>query len=162
MSSKVELVTSKLEPVADPSFSTQGIEMWFWVANRRRAAFWTIVVVLGFLQAWSHRLLVDHDGVAYLDIAENYARGAWSSAINAYYSPLYSWLIALLLLLKLPRSWESTLLHLVNFAGYVGAYASFEFFVRELIRKEESSLRADERGTGLSESAWHTLGLGLF
>jgi 4-amino-4-deoxy-L-arabinose transferase-like glycosyltransferase len=162
MSSKVELVTSELEPAADPSSSKQGFEMWFWRASGRRAAFWTIVVVLGFLQAWSHRLLVDHDGVAYLDVAENYARGAWSAAINGYYSPFYSWLLALALLLKFPRSWESTLLHLVNFVGYVGAFASFEFFVRELIRKEKSSLHPEEREAGLSESAWHTLGLGLF
>ena len=162
MSSKVELVTGELESAADTSSSKQELGTWFRGASGRRAAFWTIVVVLGFLQAWSHRLLVDHDGVAYLDVAENYARGAWSSAINGYYSPLYSWLLALVLLFKASRSWESTLLHLVNFAGYLGAYASFEFFLRELIRKEKSSLHTEESETGLSESAWHTLGLGIF
>jgi hypothetical protein len=135
---------------------------WFVGSNGRRAAFWAIVVVLGFLQAWSHRFLVDHDGVQYLDIAENYARGAWSSAINAYYSPLYSWLLTLVLLLKFPRTWESTLLHLVNFGGYLGAYASFEFFLRQLIRGEQTNTSLKEPLLTLSEGAWRTLGLGLF
>jgi hypothetical protein len=134
---------------------------WFLGPKGRRAAFWAIVVVLGLLQAWSHRLLVDHDGVQYLDIAENYSRGAWSSAINAYYSPLYSWLLALLLLLRLPRWWESTLLHAVNFSGYLGAYACFELFLQEIIRRQRRRLANSER-VGLSENAWATLGLGIF
>jgi len=61
------------------------------------------VIVLGLDQAWSQRLLIDHDGVAYLDIAGYYAQGSWSSAINSYYSPLYSWLMAILeFLLRFP------------------------------------------------------------
>ncbi len=163
MSSKVRGVTSDLQPVIGPSSGEQRLRIWFAGARGRRAVFWTIVALLGLLQAWSHRLLVDHDGVAYLDVAENYARGAWSSAINGYYSPLYSWLIAIgLYLLKVPRSWDSTLLHFVNFAGYLGAYACFEFFLGQLIRKEQGSLHSEDQAAGLSESAWHTLGLGLF
>jgi 4-amino-4-deoxy-L-arabinose transferase-like glycosyltransferase len=164
MSSKVQDVTSDVDVQVLAGFnsSKQGFETRFWGAGGRRAAFWTIVVVFGFLQAWSHRLLVDHDGVAYLDIAENYARGAWSSAINAYYSPLYSWLMAVVMLLKLPRSWESTLLHMVNLAGYLGAYASFEFFLRQLIRTEQGNPHSQHDQAGLTENAWQTLGLGLF
>ncbi len=162
MSSKVQDVTSD-QAFVRPASGKQGLRIWFVGASGSRAVFWVIVAVLGLLQAWSHRLLVDHDGVAYLDLAENYARGAWSSAINGYYSPLYSWLIAIgLYLLKVPRSWESTLLHLVNFAGYLGAYACFEFFLRQLIRKEREDLHSENQTAGLSESAWHTLGLGLF
>jgi len=161
MSSKLEFLTTEHESVADSS-RKQGLGSWLTKPRQRRTAFWTIVVVLGFLQVWSHRLLIDHDGVAYLDIAENYARGAWSAAINAYYSPLYSWLMALVMLLKFPRAWEATLLHLVNFAGYLGAYASFEFFLRQLIRKEQGDLRVQDQTEGISESAWHALGLGLF
>ncbi len=129
----------------------------------RRAIFWSIVVLLGFVQAWSHRQLVDHDGVAYLDIAERYAQGPWTSAINGFYSPLYSWLMAIgLYLLQVPRHWEATLLHLVNFAGYLGAYASFEFFLGEVIRDQRANTNPEEQAAGLSESAWHTVGLGLF
>jgi len=129
----------------------------------RRATFWIIVAVAGFLQAWSHRLLIDHDAVAYLDVAENYARGAWGSALNGFYSPMYSWLMAIpFYLLKTPRSGNSIVLHLVNFAGYLGAYASFEFFLGQLIRKERGVSETTDQSEGLSETAWHTLGLGLF
>src|SRR6184192_1532963 len=111
--------------------------LWNWIseAKRRRTLFWVVVAVLGFVQTWSHRLLVDHDGVAYLDIAENYARGAWASALNGYYSPLYSWLMAVpLYLLKVPRPWQSTMLHLVNFSGYLCAFASFQFFLAQWLK----------------------------
>ncbi len=163
MSSKVPRVSNNLQTSIGPSSGEQRLPIWFAGARGRRVVFWTIVTLLGLLQAWSHRLLVDHDGVAYLDVAENYARGAWSSAINGFYSPLYSWLMAIgLHLLKVPRSWDSTLLHLVNFAGYLGAYACFEFFLGQLIRKEQGNLHSENPATGLSESAWHTLGLGLF
>lgn len=121
------------------------------------------MIVLGLNQAWSHRLLVDHDGVAYLDVAGYYAHGAWAAAVNTYYSPLYSWLIAVLeFLLRFPLSWESTFLHLVNFAGYLGAYATFEFLLVQLLRAEQALPDAPDQSTGLSEAAWRTLGLGLF
>jgi hypothetical protein len=151
-------VTSNLQTFSGP----ERPRSWFQAElPRRRAVFWAIVVLLGLLQAWSHRLIVDYDGVSYLDIAEDYAHGAWSSAINGYWSPLYSWLLAIVIYpLKFLRSSESAFLHLVNFSGYIGAYASFEFFLSQLFRSEQS---ADSDGLMAgSESAWHTLGLGLF
>jgi hypothetical protein len=112
------------------------------------------VALLGLLQAWSHRLIVDYDGVSYLDVADNYAHGAWSSAINGYWSPLYSWLLAIVIYpLKFLRFSESTLLHLVNFSGYLGPYGSFEFFLRQLIRSEQNA-HSDGLLVG-SESAWN-------
>lgn len=155
-------MTTDLRLSIEPICSEPPLPTWLAKARVRRVIFWLIVIVLGFVQIWSHRLLVDHDGVAYLDIAENYARGAWSVAINGYYSPLYSWLMAFAFLLKVPRLWESTVLHLINFVGYLGAFASFEFFLRELIRGEKTGKGPEDQTNGLSESAWHTLGLGLF
>jgi hypothetical protein len=163
MNSQAPSAAGDLQTSIGPASSEQPLWLWCLDARKRRAVFWTIVVVLGLVQAWSHRLLVDHDGVAYLDIAENYSRGAWSSAINGFYSPLYSWLIAILYyFLKLPRSWESTIMHLVNFAAYLGAYACFEFLLGQLFRKTQGNLHSEDPATGLPEGAWHTLGLGLF
>ena len=163
MSSQVQDATSDLQSIVRTASGEQRLLVWFTEARRRRAVFWSIVVLLGFVQAWSHRQLVDHDGVAYLDIAERYAQGPWTSAINGFYSPLYSWLMAIgLYLQQVPRYSEATLLHLVNFAGYLGAYASFEFFLGEVIRAERANANSEDQTTGLSESAWHTLGLGLF
>jgi len=100
----------------------------------------------------SHRQLVDHDGVAYLDIAERYAQGPWTSAINGFYSPLYSWLMAIgLYLLQVPRYSEATLLHPRQFCCYLGAYASFEFFLGEVIREQRANANPQDQATGLSE-----------
>jgi hypothetical protein len=163
MSSEVQGVTGDLQTSNGHSSNWRQLRIWFAGVRGRRAVFWSIVALLGLLQAWSRRLIVDHDGVAYLDVADNYARGDWSSAINGFYSPLYSWLLAIVIhLVKSPRSWESTLMHLVNFVGYLGAYGCFEFFLGQLIRKEQGGLHPEGQARGLSESAWHVLGLGLF
>lgn len=159
-SSRAPRSDAKLQALSGGGSSEKRILVWLAGARGRRVAFWTIVVLFGFLQAWSHRPLVDHDGVAYLDIAENYARGNWNSAVNGFYSPLYSWLLAICaLFLKFPISWESTVLHLVNFAGYLGAYACFEFLVGRLTAQEADP---NSETVGLSEGTWQTLGLGLF
>jgi hypothetical protein len=163
MSSKVLDETNDLPSIAPAASGEQRLGIWFTEERRRRAVFWSIVVLLGFVQAWSHRQLVDHDGVAYMDIAEKYAQGPWSLAINGFYSPLYSWLIAIgLYLLQIPRYAEATLLHLANFVGYLGAYACFEFFLGEVIREQRANVPPEGQTPALSETGWHTLGLGLF
>jgi len=154
-------LTSDLHPSLDRESGKLRLPVWFAQTRARRLFFWSIVILLGLNQAWSRRLLVDHDAVAYLDVAGYYAHGAWSAALNTYYSPLYSWMIAILeYLFRVSISYESTLLHLVNFAGYLGAYAAFEFLLAHLLRAEEPLDPKDS--AGLSGAAWHTLGLGLF
>jgi hypothetical protein len=146
---------------------SSGTELQPWTAflfvKGSRRTYWAIVVVLGFLQAWSHRFQVDHDGVNYLDIADNYASGAWHLAINGYWSPLYSWLLALgAYLFRYPRSLESTFLHLINFAAYLCAYRCFEFFLKELLQEQRVNLQQPEYSTNFSPGCWHLLGLSLF
>ncbi len=53
-----------------------------------------VAVFLGILQFWTLRFTVMSDGISYLDIARNYAAGDWKMAVNAYWSPLLSWLMA--------------------------------------------------------------------
>ena len=60
-----------------------------------------LVVVLGCV-LWSTGSFVGRlapvDNVSYLSIAENWAAGRWSEAVNGYWSPLFSWLL-------IPFSW---------------------------------------------------------
>lgn len=42
------------------------------------------------------------DGISYLSIAQQYVAGYWKEAVNAYWGPLYSWLIVPLLLVRIP------------------------------------------------------------
>jgi hypothetical protein len=41
-----------------------------------------------------HRYQINPDGISYLSIARHYAAGNWHEAINGYWSPLYSWMLA--------------------------------------------------------------------
>ena len=88
-----------------------------------------MILTLGFLQAWASRFYIEHDGVNYLDVAQACARHDWRHAINGYWSPLYSWLLAIIEITSRPAPyWESTYLHLLNFFLFVLALIAFEFF----------------------------------
>jgi hypothetical protein len=103
-------------------------------AGAVRTGFRLAAIVLGFLQAWALRFYIEPDGVNYFDIAVAYLRRDWSNALNAYWSPLYSWLLALIQWTVHPSPYlESTFLHLLNFFLFLLALASFEFFFRRLL-----------------------------
>ncbi|MBZ5857457.1 hypothetical protein [Flavihumibacter profundi] len=60
--------------------------------------FWAILAVYllgGFILYFPLRYQVNPDAISYLTIAKNYSRGYWMDAVNAYWSPLISWVIAL-------------------------------------------------------------------
>ena len=95
--------------------------------GRLRLALWALAAGLGGLEAFAGRHVVNPDGIAYLDIADAYGRGDWTSALNAYWSPLYSWLLApAVALARASPVWEFPLAHVVNLGIFVGAVAAFE------------------------------------
>src|SRR5215813_5619321 len=125
---------------------------------------WAIAAVLGLSQTWSWRYYIEPDGVSYIEIAHAYLRRDFAHAVNAYWSPLYSWLLALVLsLAHVPEYWEASTVHLVNFFSYLLALASFAFFFRELTSLLDASTD-DSTGEPLSRTrwAWNVLGYTLF
>lgn len=128
-----------------------------------RAFFWLITFVAGFLQAWAARFWISPDGNNYLDVASAYLRGDWTHAVNAYWSPLFSWLLALCISIFRPSPrWESTLLHLLNFVALLLALRSFEFFFYTLLRARKILGWTDDAEEPLSDLGWWALGYGLF
>jgi hypothetical protein len=130
-----------------------------------RIFFWCAALALGAADAWSVRFAMSSaDGVSYLDMGDAYWRGDWHMAINAWWSPLYSWLLgAILKLLKPSGYWEYPLVHLVNLFVYAGTLACFEFFLRAFICYGRPAGRGSERSdASLPEWAWWTLGYSLF
>ena len=126
--------------------------------KRLRIFFWCAAIALGALDAWATRNTMNSDGTSYLDIGGAYWRGDWHTAVNAYWSPLYSWMVGLFLkLLKPSALWEFPVVHLVNFLIYLAALASFEFFMRAFV----DHLRASGENT-LPEWAWRMLGYSFF
>jgi hypothetical protein len=108
---------------------------------------------------------MNSDAMSYLDIAEAYLRRDWHVALNAYWSPLYSWVIALALLIVRPSPyWKFAVLHVVNFAIYLFALSCFTFLIREMLRRHRSQ-SAEILATGLltlPDWALLTLGYSLF
>jgi hypothetical protein len=109
-------------------------------------------------------------GVSYLDMGDAYFRGDWVTAINAFWSPLYSWLLGLAMYLVRPsRETEFALVHLVNYAIYIGALFAFDFFLRELMssyKERSSSTLKGNVGVAtfavLPDWIWLALGYTLF
>jgi MFS family permease len=125
------------------------------------------VVALGAAHTWVAiaSQSMNPDGVDYLDIAESYLRGDWANAINAYWGPLYSWILGLALYVFEPSlRWEFTLVHIVNFLIYLFALGCFLFFWRELssARDELHDVRGHKEGIRFSSPVWIVLGYLVF
>ena len=131
---------------------------------RLRIAAWAVALALGFIQAWRSRHTMNPDGVSYLDVSDAYVAGDWSAAINAYWSPLYSWLLAAATLLVRPSGyWEFTVVHLMNFAVYALTLAAFEFLLTQMLRaRRERALQHGQAFDASDEWPWRLLGYSLF
>ncbi|MGH9554313.1 MAG: hypothetical protein ACRD2Y_00690 [Terriglobales bacterium] len=118
-------------------------------------------VGLGSLRIWAWRDLQGGDPTSYLDIADYYSRADWSHAVNSFWSPLYSWMLALLLAIFRPApDWEYSLVAGLNLAIYLASLACFLTFWKTLDR-----LRGRPLGSGfigLSTTSWLILGYDLF
>jgi hypothetical protein len=124
---------------------------------------WAATIVAGLLQTLAARFYISGDGNSYLDVASAYLRDDFANAINGYWSPLYSWLIALVLWVFKPSGyWESTILHLLDFAGLLVALRAFEFFFSNFLAAKQNFARPEGESFKLPVSAWWMLGYGLF
>jgi hypothetical protein len=128
-----------------------------------RVAMWTTTIAAGLLQALAARFYISGDGNSYLDVASAYLRGDFVNAINAYWSPFYSWLIALVLWVFKPSGyWETTILHLLDFAGLLVALCAFEFFFSNFLAAKQNFALPDSESFQLPLSVWWMLGYALF
>lgn len=127
-----------------------------------RASVWGVTAAVGLLDSWADRFFISPDGLNYLDIASAYLRGDWNNVVNAYWSPLYSWLLAGALgIVKPSPARETTLMHALFFAGVLAALGCFEYFFRAFLRmqKRPDSENLEERPP---ESGYWVLGYGVF
>ncbi|MBV8833452.1 MAG: hypothetical protein JO108_30005 [Acidobacteriaceae bacterium] len=90
------------------------------------------VLALVACQLWVGRYVIDADGTAYVDVARAWLRGDWLHALNPYWSPLYTWLLAGAFAIFHPSMhWELPLIHAVNFLEFVAAFAAWEWLTAE-------------------------------
>lgn len=103
-----------------------------------RWLFRCLAVALGLAQIVAARNTVGPDARSYLEIARAILRHDWSMAVNAYWSPLYSWLLAACLgMVKPTLRWEFPAAHALAFPVLLGCMAAFEFFWAAILRLRE-------------------------
>jgi hypothetical protein len=101
-----------------------------------KAALAGLAVLAGAIQTWANRDAVWPDLVSYLDIADAYRRGDWAAAINAHWSPLYSWLLAAAMAVARPSpAREPLVVKAVDFGVFVCSLLTFELMLLELRRR---------------------------
>jgi hypothetical protein len=134
---------------------------------------WFIAVALAAMPVWVaiNKHSMNADGIAYLDIGDAYLSGDWQTAINPVWSPLYSWLLGLVLwALNPPMRWEFPVVHVINLLIYLGALVCFDYFWRGVVRYHRNRNRPGMAAVTLEESAtralpewaWLGFGYGLF
>jgi hypothetical protein len=84
------------------------------------------------------RNAINPDSRSYMDLARAYLRHDWATTINAYWSPLYAWLLAITFSLTKPAlRWQYPVAHAMNVALFLGCLAAFEFFWTGLLNHSE-------------------------
>jgi hypothetical protein len=130
------------------------------VLNER--LFLIVCIVLGAVQCWICRYTMLTDGMSYLDIGDAYFRRDWAGAINAYWSPLYSWFLGFAMFLFKPSIWwEFITVHIVNSVIYVLALFCVRFFLHAVLRALREDNTLDE-SLPLSECSFLALGYSVF
>lgn len=98
-----------------------------------------LVSAFGLVQALAHRHFINPDGISYIEMGRYLAAGSPEALVNAYWSPLYPFLLGCVFRLTgVSLFWESTAVHLVNFVIGLGTYACLEFFLREILAARHS------------------------
>ena len=131
--------------------------------SRIRPILWGVSGFLGVVQTWYSRHVLRADGISYMAIADYYRKGDWHNALNDYWSPLYSWAIAVMEIVLHPSPyWQAATLHVVNLLAYIAAIIGFELFLRHLIAFQQRQTTADISRIPLSAQTLYLTGYSLF
>jgi hypothetical protein len=106
---------------------------------------------------------MNEDGIDYLDMGDAYLRGDWDMAINGIWSPLYSWILGLVLRIVQPSiHWEFPVVQITNFVIYAVALLCFEYFWRELTLCKTAGSKTTPETVSFHPALWLVLGYSLF
>ncbi len=123
----VEVLTSEAQ-IVDPSLQPPG-----WAISVDRLLV-VATALLGVVHTWAGRYSMSPDGVSYIDVGRSFFAHEWSNAFNAYWSPLYAWILGTVLGLVHPSpNLEYPIAHLVNFGLFLATFVAFRFFLRSLM-----------------------------
>jgi hypothetical protein len=129
----------------DPKLRVYSASVWHEIVSLLRRKGFVLALILGLINFWTTRFVISSDGISYLEIARKYADGDWKGAVNAYWSPLFSWILAVVRLLTGKNDrWELTSFHLVDFMAYVIALILFERLFARLWPNARATLTKEQ------------------
>jgi hypothetical protein len=137
-------------------------------STRSRSSLFALAVVAlvaaAGIEAFTRRHNMAPDGMSYLDVASAYRAGDFKTAINSYWSPLFSWAIAATVLLGGSRATlaEPARVHALMFGCFLLALITVSFAIREAIRFVESRAASDAESEPLPRRWWWIAGYALF
>jgi hypothetical protein len=130
-------------------------------ARQLRWLFWVLCLVLGFLQAWSDRMLLRSDAVSYVDLGSFIWHGHLSMAVNGLWNPLYPAILGVTVGLFRPSYyWEYPLIHLLLLVLFLFAMYCFDFFLQQLIYFRVEGVSANDGPAPVGP--WMCIGYVLF
>lgn len=137
---------------------------WESYADRHRGRIFGIVGgVAGVAQAWQCRGDISPDLVCYLSLARALLTNGWTSAINGYWSPLYSWLLAGPMSRHLISSRTELLwVHAINLGIFFGAMISFHIFMSQTLRLAAIRVGSVSANWSRIEARWYFTGCAIF
>ncbi|MDR3576214.1 MAG: hypothetical protein P4L50_20290 [Anaerolineaceae bacterium] len=128
-------------------------------------ACWSVCIAFALIEVWSGRHFTEPDGISYLDMSDALLQQNWHLLINPYWSPLYPFFIGIVTWLVRPSAyWELPMVHVLNFAIFLGAMAAFEFLMRQVICVLRPENRREDKASAVPFPVWgwQILGYSLF
>ncbi len=115
-------------------------------------------------QLYVGRNIFGPDARSYLEIARAILRHDWAMATNAYWGPLYSWLLAAALAMVKPTLREEIpLAHALAFPIYLACMAAFEFFWSAILDlRQTTDDNFDDSNPAIPTLPMWVLGYSLF
>lgn len=136
-----------------------------WNERRIVQACWLVVLVLGAIQAWAGRHMMNGDGISYIDIAREIVRGHWANVPNGYWSPLYSFLLAGVWKIFDPTPyWQTAVFHGANMVVLLLGLLGYHYLLTGLLalRRQHDAHHSDGAGVEVSGSVYWLVGYSLF
>jgi len=129
-----------------------------------RLVFWTLGILIACFQAWAFRYSVSADSISYLDMSDGAMPGGdWHRLISGTWSPLYPLLLGLFRrALNISPQNEIVAAHIYNVIIFVFAFACFEVFLTNFLRRMQSPEMAKQPDMAQGLSAFLLLAYPLF
>ena len=140
------------------------VARWEWYAERHRGAIFALVGgVAAILQTWCSRGTFSPDLLPYLWGARKLLANGWNASANAYWSPLYSWLLAVPMSLHLMSSSTELLwAHIITLGVFFFAMLSWHVLLNHTLRL--AAIRAAWKPAAWAriETWWYFTGCAIF